>query len=157
MYWKLLKGTGVSPYIWAVLAILPFYFISQSPSTLFIIIGIILTLLFFLFYRLAFISKGWTVYLWTGFLIAISAVFSTKFSYVYFAFFLAYLIGNIKVKATFVILYFVHLVSTAAIHQLSDYPSRDLCSQTIALCPSHFYQCHSSSIQPPLPQRTRTA
>jgi two-component system, NarL family, sensor histidine kinase DesK len=113
-YWKLLKGTGVSPYIWAVLAILPFYFISQSPSTLFIIIGIILTLLFFLFYRLAFTSKGWTVYLWTGFLITISAVFSTKFSYVYFAFFLAYLIGNIKVKATFVILYFVHLVSTAA-------------------------------------------
>jgi two-component system sensor histidine kinase DesK len=114
-YWNLLKATGVSPYIWTVLAILPFYFISQSPSTLIIVIGILLTLLFFLFYRLAFVSKGWTVYLWTSLLIAISALSTTLFSYVYFAFFLAYLIGNIKTKVTFVVLYFVHLVITAAV------------------------------------------
>jgi two-component system sensor histidine kinase DesK len=113
-YWMLLKGTGVSPYIWTVLAVLPFYFISQSPSTLIIIIGIVLTLLFFLFYRFAFISKGWTIYLWTSILICISAISTTMFSYVYFAFFLAYLIGNIKGKVTFVILYFLHLVVTAA-------------------------------------------
>lgn len=114
-YWLLLKGTGVSPYIWTVLAILPFYFISQSPSTLIIIIGIVLTLLFFLFYRFAFISKGWTIYLWTSILISISAISTTLFSYVYFAFFLAYLIGNIKGKVTFVILYFLHLIVTAAV------------------------------------------
>jgi two-component system sensor histidine kinase DesK len=114
-YWKLLKGTGISPYIWTILAILPFYFISQSPSTLFIIIGIVLTLLFFLFYRFAFISKGWTIYLWTFFLIGISAISTALFSYVYFAFFLAYLIGNIKKRLVFVILYFVHLIITAAV------------------------------------------
>jgi two-component system sensor histidine kinase DesK len=114
-YWNLLKSTGVSPYIWTVLAILPFYFISQSPSTFIIIIGIVLTLLFFLFYRFAFIARGWTIYLWTSFLIAISAVSTALFSYVYFAFFLAYLIGNIKAKVTFVILYFVHLVISAAV------------------------------------------
>jgi two-component system sensor histidine kinase DesK len=113
-YWMLLKGTGVSPYIWTVLAILPFYFISQSPSTIFIIIGIVLTLLFFLFYRFAFISKGWTIYLWTTVLIGISVISTTLFSYVYFAFFLAYLIGNIKGKVTFVVLYFLHLIMTAA-------------------------------------------
>src|SRR5689334_22428161 len=112
-YWKLLKSTGVSPYIWTVLTILPFYFVSQSPSTDFIIIGIILILLFFLFYRFAFVAQGWTVYLWTCTLIAISAVSTALFNYVYFAFFLAYLIGNVKKKATFVILYFVHLVITA--------------------------------------------
>ena len=113
-YWMLLKGTGVSPYIWTVLAILPFYFISQSPSTIFIVIGIVLTLLFFLFYRFAFISKGWTIYLWTSILIGISAISTALFSYVYFAFFLAYLIGNIKQKVTFVILYFLHLIIAAA-------------------------------------------
>jgi two-component system, NarL family, sensor histidine kinase DesK len=113
-YWMLLKGTGVSPYIWTVLAILPFYFISQSPSTIFIIIGVVLTLLFFLFFRLAFISKRWTIYLWTSILIGISAISTIMFSYVYFAFFLAYLIGNIKGKITFVILYFLHLVITIA-------------------------------------------
>ncbi|WML53066.1 sensor histidine kinase [Neobacillus sp. PS3-12] len=113
-YWMLLKGTGVSPYIWTVLAILPFYFISQSPSTIFIIIGVVLTLLFFLFFRFAFISKRWTIYLWTSILIGISAVSTIMFSYVYFAFFLAYLIGNIKGKITFVILYFLHLVITVA-------------------------------------------
>lgn len=113
-YWMLLKGTGVSPYIWTVLAILPFYFISQSPSTIFIIIGVVLTLLFFLFFRFAFISKRWTIYLWTSILIGISAISTIMFSYVYFAFFLAYLIGNIKGKITFVILYFLHLVITVA-------------------------------------------
>jgi two-component system, NarL family, sensor histidine kinase DesK len=113
-YWMLLKGTGVSPYIWTVLAILPFYFISQSSSTIFIIIGVVLTLLFFLFFRLAFISKRWTIYLWTSILIGISAISTIMFSYVYFAFFLAYLIGNIKGKITFVILYFLHLVITVA-------------------------------------------
>jgi two-component system, NarL family, sensor histidine kinase DesK len=113
-YWMLLKGTGVSPYIWTVLAILPFYFISQSPSTIFIIIGVVLTLLFFLFFRFAFISKRWTIYVWTSILIGISAISTIMFSYVYFAFFLAYLIGNIKGKITFVILYFLHLVITVA-------------------------------------------
>lgn len=113
-YWMLLKGTGVSPYIWTVLAILPFYFISQSPSTIFIVIGIVLTLLFFLFYRFAFVSKGWTIYLWTSILIGISAISTALFSYVYFAFFLAYLIGNIKEKVRFVILYFLHLIIAAA-------------------------------------------
>lgn len=112
--WTLLKNTGISPYIWTVLAILPFYFIIQTHSTVKIVIGISLTLLFFLVYQFAFRSKGWTVYLWTIILIGFSVTSTTVYSYVYFAFFLAYLIGNIKNRAAFLTLYFIHLVSTAA-------------------------------------------
>ncbi|MDP4162520.1 MAG: sensor histidine kinase [Bacillota bacterium] len=113
-HWNLLKSTGISPYLWTVLSILPFYFIFQSESTVNILIGIILTLSFFLFYRFAFISKGWPVYLWTCILIAISITSTTLFSYVYFAFFLAYFIGNIKDRIPFFTLYFIHLVGTIA-------------------------------------------
>lgn len=112
-YWNLLKNTGISPYNWTVLAILPFYFIFQTPSTVKIAIGVILTLLFFLIYQFAYRAKGWTVYLWTIILIGFSVAATALYSYVYFAFFLAYLIGKIKNRVPFFVLYFIHLVSTA--------------------------------------------
>ncbi|KLT19297.1 sensor histidine kinase [Neobacillus vireti] len=108
------KNNGIAPYIWTILCILPFYFIFQSPSTIQIVVGILLTLVFFILYRIAFISKGWPVYLWTLILIGISITASSLFSYVYFAFFLAYFIGNIKDRIAFLTLYFIHLISTSA-------------------------------------------
>ena len=110
-----LRSTGISPYIWAILGILPFYFIFQVPSTGGKVSGVILTLLFFIFYWVAFISRGWTVYLWTSILIGISIASASLFSYVYFAFFLAYFIGNIKDRIPFLVLYFIHLVGTSII------------------------------------------
>ncbi|RHW42028.1 sensor histidine kinase [Neobacillus notoginsengisoli] len=108
-YWALLGRTGISPYIWTILGILPFYFIYLSSSTVKVMAGIVLTLAFFALYRLAYISKGWTVYLWTLLLIGISIALTTLFSYVYFAFFIAYFIGNIKKKIPFYVLYSIHL------------------------------------------------
>jgi two-component system sensor histidine kinase DesK len=108
------RSNGIAPYIWTVLCVLPFYFIFQSPSTIEIIVGISLTLIFFIFYRIAFITKGWFVYPWTLILIGISITASSLFNYVYFAFFLAYYIGNIKERVPFLILYFIHLISTSA-------------------------------------------
>jgi two-component system sensor histidine kinase DesK len=108
------KNNGIAPYIWTVLCILPFYFIFQAPSTIQIIVGVLLTLVFFILYRIAFISKGWPVYLWTLILIGISITATSLFSYVYFAFFLAYFIGNIKDRIAFLTLYFIHLISTSA-------------------------------------------
>ncbi len=113
-YFTFQKNNGIAPYIWTVLCILPFYFIFQSPSTIQIVVGILLTLTFFILYRIAFISKGWLVYLWTLILIGISITATSLFSYVYFAFFLAYFIGNIKDRAAFLTLYFIHLISTSA-------------------------------------------
>ncbi|MEH7075272.1 sensor histidine kinase [Neobacillus drentensis] len=107
------KNNGIAPYIWTILGILPFYFIFQSQSTIEIVVGILLTLLFFIFYRIAFISKGWPVYLWTLILIGISITANSLFNYVYFAFFLAYFIGNIKDRIAFLTLYFIHLFSTS--------------------------------------------
>lgn len=113
-YLKFEKNNGIAPYIWTVLCILPFYFIFQSSSIIKIITGILLTILFFIFYRIAFVSKGWPVYLWTLILIGISITSTSLFSYVYFAFFLAYFIGNIKDRIAFLILYFILLFSTSA-------------------------------------------
>jgi two-component system sensor histidine kinase DesK len=106
------RNNGIAPYIWTILCILPFYFIFQSGSLIKILIGIILTILFFVFYRLAFISSGWPIYFWCLILIGISTAVTSLFSYVYFAFFLAYFIGNIKDRIAFTTLYIVLLVST---------------------------------------------
>lgn len=113
-YMTFQKNNGIAPYIWTVLCILPFYFIFQSSSIIKIVVGILLTILFFVFYRIAFISKGWPVYLWTLILIGISITSTSLFNYVYFAFFLAYFIGNIKDRIAFYTLYFIHLFSTSA-------------------------------------------
>lgn len=113
-YWIHLKSTGISPYIWTILVMLPFYFIfQQSATTIEIFVGIFLTLIFFLIYWLAFVSRGWTVYLWTCILIGISIATTIQFSYVYFAFFLAYLIGKVKDRIAFLTLYFIHLFGTS--------------------------------------------
>ena len=113
-YMTFQKNSGISPYIWTILCILPFYFIFQTSSPIKIVVGIILTILFFIFYRIAFFAKGWPVYLWTFILIGISITSTSLFSYVYFAFFLSYFIGNIKDRVTFLTLYFIHLISTSA-------------------------------------------
>lgn len=106
------KSSGISPYIWSVFSILPFYFVFESSSTAEIIVGITLTILFFIFYRLAFISKKWFVYVWTCILIAISLTMSILFNFVYFAFYIAYYNGNIKNRVAFLTLYIIHLVCT---------------------------------------------
>jgi two-component system, NarL family, sensor histidine kinase DesK len=106
------KGSGIAPYIWILFSILPFYFIFQSSSQIEVIIGITLTIMFFLLFRFAFISKKWPVYVWTSFLIVISITMTIVFQYVYFAFYIAYYIGNIKNRAGFLTLYIVHLTLT---------------------------------------------
>jgi two-component system, NarL family, sensor histidine kinase DesK len=82
--------------MWALFAILPFYFIFQWSTTGEIVTGIILSIFFFISYRFAFISKGWVRYCWSSVLIILSIIMTSFFTYVYFAFFLAYLIGNFQ-------------------------------------------------------------
>ncbi|WP_204414688.1 sensor histidine kinase [Bacillus tianshenii] len=106
------KGSGINPYIWSVFSILPFYFIFQSSSTMEVIIGIVLTILFFISYRFAFLSKKWPVYLWTCILIAISITMTIVFHFIYFAFYIAYYNGKIKNRIAFITLYIIHLVAT---------------------------------------------
>lgn len=106
------KGSGISPYIWSVFSILPFYFIFQSSSTPEIIVGICLTILFFIAYRFAFISNKWPVYLWTCLLIGISITMTILFHFIYFAFYIAFYNGKIKNKIAFIVLYIIHLIAT---------------------------------------------
>jgi len=106
------KSTGLSPYVWVVFYILPFYFIFRSNSTYQVVIGILMIVMFFAFYVLSFLSKGWLVYFWTSLQILISITMSLVFGYIYFSLFLAFFIGNIKNKAGFITLYSIHLVTT---------------------------------------------
>ncbi|GAB6929106.1 two-component sensor histidine kinase DesK [Paenibacillus sp. JCM 10914] len=106
------RSTGLSPYVWVVFYILPFYFIFRSTSTYQVVIGVVMIVMFFLFYVLSFVSKGWIVYFWTSLQILISITMSLLFGYVYFSLFLAFFIGNIKNKAGFFTLYSIHLVTT---------------------------------------------
>ncbi|GAA0843201.1 two-component sensor histidine kinase DesK [Bifidobacterium pullorum subsp. gallinarum] len=106
------KSTGLSPYVWVVFYILPFYFIFRSTSTYQIVIGILMIVMFFSFYVLSFLSKGWVVYFWTSLQILISITMSVVFSYIYFSLFLAFFIGNIRNKAGFFTLYTIHLITT---------------------------------------------
>lgn len=106
------RSTGLSPYVWIVFCILPFYFIFRSSSTPQAISGIIMIILFFLCYRLSFMAKGWLLYFWTSVQIVISIAMTLLFSYVYFSIFLAFFIGQINNRVGFYTLYGVHLLST---------------------------------------------
>ncbi|WP_438349378.1 sensor histidine kinase [Paenibacillus sp. FA6] len=106
------KSTGLSPYVWVVLCILPFYFIFRSSSPIQITTGIIMTFVFLGCYVMSFVTKGWPIYIWTSVQIVISIGMTLLFGYVYFAIFLALFIGNIQSKAGFITLYCIHLVTT---------------------------------------------
>lgn len=111
-YQILQKNTGLSPYVWVVFYILPFYFIFRSSSTYEVVIGIVMILMFFVCYVLAFLSKGWAIYFWTSLQIVISIAMTVLFGYVYFSLFLAFFIGHIQNKIGFFTLYTIHLIST---------------------------------------------
>ena len=108
------RNTGLSPYVWVVFCILPFYFIIRSSSMLETAIGITMILSFFMCYVLSFLAKGWQVYFWTSAQIGISIAMTVVYGYVYFSLFLAFFIGNIRNKAGFFTLYTIHLVGTIA-------------------------------------------
>ena len=105
-------STGLSPYVWIIFCISPFYFIFKSSSKLEIMVGIAMILLFFVAYGLAFASKGWRLYFWTAIQILISIAMTNFFGYIYFSLFLAFFIGNIKNKAGFYTSYTILIVST---------------------------------------------
>jgi two-component system sensor histidine kinase DesK len=108
------KNTGLSPYVWVVFYILPFYFIFHSSSPYQVAFGIAMIITFFICYVLSFVSNGWLVYFWTSVQIAISTAMSLLFGYIYFSLFLAFFIGHLKNRTAFFILYSIHLISTFA-------------------------------------------
>lgn len=109
---KVRKNTGLSPYVWIVFYILPFYFIFQSSSTTQVIFGIVMIVGYLICYVLSFTSRGWLIYIGTGFQIAISTTMSILFGYIYFFLFLAFFIGHLKNKAAFIVFYIILLISS---------------------------------------------
>ncbi|AEI45739.1 sensor histidine kinase [Paenibacillus mucilaginosus] len=106
------RNTGLSPYVWVVFYILPFYFIFRSSSTYEVVSGIVMIVVFFVCYVLSFVSRGWLIYFWTTLQIVISIAMTLLFGYVYFSLFIAFFIGNLQHRAGFMVLYTIHLMST---------------------------------------------
>lgn len=114
--WKqlFLRNTGLSPYVWVVFYILPFYFIFRSTSTPQIVTGVVMIIGFFVCYVLSFISRGWLVYFWTVMQIALSVAMGVYFSYIYFFLFPAYFIGRSPKRTVFFVFYTILIVAAFA-------------------------------------------
>src|SRR5690625_4100022 len=106
------KNTGLSIYICIIVCLIPFYFLFKSSPTIDFFIGIIMVILFFIAYRLSFISETWFVYVWVSLVMLIIMYMTLFYDYVFFALFLSFFIGQVKSKAGFISLYVVHLVTT---------------------------------------------
>ncbi|MEK4484083.1 sensor histidine kinase [Psychrobacillus sp. FSL H8-0484] len=106
------KYPWLSIYAWIVFCIFPFFFIFRSTGPLEIVIGLVLTLLFFIAYRLSFISNGLLIYISVFVEIAISVTMTFLYGYIYFAIFLSFFIGNIQRKVSFFVIYSIHLLVT---------------------------------------------
>src|SRR5699024_9339186 len=106
------KNTGLSIYIWIIFCLIPFYFLFKYSPTIDFFIGIIMVILFFIAYRLSFLSETWFVYVWVSVGLLISILRTLFYGYVYFALFFLFFIGQVKSKAVFFSLYVVHLVTT---------------------------------------------
>ncbi|UOQ49229.1 sensor histidine kinase [Gracilibacillus caseinilyticus] len=107
------RHTGLSLYIWMIFCVLPFYFIFRSTSLFEIVIGSVVTLLFFGVYWVTFTSRGPLVYIGLSVEYVIHIIMTLLYGYVYFALFSAFFVGNIRHKAGFITMYVIHLVVTA--------------------------------------------
>ncbi|MGD7044701.1 histidine kinase [Jeotgalibacillus proteolyticus] len=120
------KNTGLNIYIWIIFCMLPFYFIFRSSSWIEIATGILMILLFFIAYRLTFLTKGWVNYVWVGIAIAISIAMTVIFGFVYFALFLAFMVGNVQNKIGFFILYGILVLTTIATVNIAFFTQDEL-------------------------------
>lgn len=105
------KYPWLSIYAWVVFCIFPFFFIFKSSTPLEIIVGLTLTILFFIAYRLSFTSTGWLLYVCVAVEMAISVTMTLLFGYIYFSIFLSFFIGHIQNKISFFIIYSIHIVA----------------------------------------------
>ncbi len=108
------KSKVLNIYVWIIFCILPFYFTFRSFNLESILFGLLMILLFFISYRLSFVSKNGMTFVFLSFQMIISILMTILLGYVYFSLFLAFFIGNIQNKAPFITLYVVHLVTTIA-------------------------------------------
>lgn len=143
------KSPWISIYVWIIFCILPFFFIFRSTSSVEIVSGTLMVIVFFLSYRFSFIAKGWLIYFWMSIGMIISGALTFFFGYVYFSLFLAVMIGNIRHTVGFFILYGIHLLMTIAAvvfgvllkpeYFLSQFSFVIICIIGVILLPFHLY------------------
>jgi len=120
------RNISLSIYVWIIFSLLPFYFIFVSTSLIEIIFGFIMIIIFFIAYRLSFLSNGPLLYVCVSIMMLINIGMSLFYGYVYFSLFLAFYIGNVQHKGGFISLYVVHLVTSTVAASLSFFTQKEL-------------------------------
>ncbi|MFF5996628.1 sensor histidine kinase [Lysinibacillus sp. KU-BSD001] len=103
------KSPWLSIYIWIIFCIMPFFFIVRAFSPLYVGLGIVLILLYFLCHKFSFQSKNGLVYMWLSFQMVLNIVMTLLFGYIYLSLFTALFIGNIRQTVGFYIMYGLHI------------------------------------------------
>ncbi|WP_167263607.1 sensor histidine kinase [Alkalibacillus almallahensis] len=120
------KNISLSIYVWVISSLLPFYFIFRSNTLSEILLGVLLIVIFFVAYRLSFLSIGGLLYICVSIMMLISVGMSLFYGYVYFSLFIAFFIGNVQQKSGFISLYVVHLVLTVVASASSYFTQQEL-------------------------------
>lgn len=103
------KSKWINIYIWIIFCILPFYFLVRTLSHIQIFFGVVIILLYFLFYYFSFQSKNGLLYMWVSFDMVLNIIMTLFYGYVYLALFTSFFIGNIKSTVGFYIMYGLHI------------------------------------------------
>lgn len=103
------KSPWLSVYIWIIFCIMPFFFIIRAFSFLYIAIGIVMILFYFLCHKFAVQSKNGLVYMWISFQMVLNVAMTLMFGYIYLSLFTAFFIGNIRQTVGFYIMYGLHI------------------------------------------------
>lgn len=97
---------------WIFICFIPFYLIFRNQTFTVQSIAASLLITFLICVFMDFRQPGGMSYMWLTFEISINAVMSILFGYFYFAIFTAFLIGRIKTKIGFFIMYSFHIAIT---------------------------------------------
>ncbi|MGR6898572.1 histidine kinase [Rummeliibacillus sp. BSL5] len=106
------KNPILSGLAWLCLCFIPFYMIFDTSQKLESSIAIAILLLYLICFRFAYTATNGLLYLWIAFGMAINAVMTVLFGYIYFAFFTAFSIGKIHHTVGFYIMYGLHIALT---------------------------------------------
>ena len=104
------KSPWMSAYIWIIFLIMPFFFIMQRFSSLYVSIGVSIMICYLVFHIYAVEHKDTgRVYMWISFQMVLNIIMTLVFGYIYLAIFTAFFIGNIRRPVGFFIMYGLHI------------------------------------------------
>ncbi|MBK3497363.1 sensor histidine kinase [Viridibacillus sp. YIM B01967] len=106
------KNPLLSISAWIFFCFVPLYFVFRTTSTLIISIAVAVLVVYIICFRFSYSTNNGLVYMCLALEMVINAVMTVLFGYIYFAFFTAFFIGNIRHTIGFYIMYGLHIAMT---------------------------------------------